>query len=273
MVIFLTSSIISFYVLVVWYGWWHFGPAKTSRQRSYVITLLGSCIMTFCSLPILYRAMTSPDGFMSLFAPSPTWTIAVVAFFMTSLASDLGIGVIFYRNKINLLTGWIHHAAYILVLIYVIHHDLSRFFVGMCILELPTLSLSIGSVFPRYRYDYVFAAFYVPTRIGFHAFMLGYTFVNVRPVVVDVTLGLTVLFPLHCYWFYGFVLQQKRLGAKRLAAASSPRTTTMQPREQALDVASLVSPATLDPKRSISPLVCTTIDLPIDSGAHATLVY
>ena len=198
------SCIGSFVFLIAWYSLWHFGRQSSERERSFAVTLASSFVMTCCSIPVLYYAYQA--GFASLLMPVSRegydWTLVATCFFMTSLAMDLCLGVLFYRSKINILTGWVHHTAYIILLTWVIYVHLTRFFIAMCILELPTLCLSIGWVFPFLRHDYLFASFYVPTRIGFHAFMIKISW----PFKTEVVAALLALFPLHLYWFYGMLL-------------------------------------------------------------------
>ncbi|KAG2222426.1 hypothetical protein INT45_009438 [Circinella minor] len=203
------SCISSFVFLIAWYSLWHFGGRSSERERSFAVTLISSFVMTCCSIPVLYHAYQA--GFASLLMPvsreAYDWTLVATCYFMTSLAMDLCLGVLFYRSKVNILTGWVHHTAYIILLSWVIYVRLNRFFVAMCILELPTLCLSIGWVFPFLRHDYLFATLYVPTRIGFHAFMITISW----PFKTEVVAALLALFPLHLYWFYGFICQQKRI--------------------------------------------------------------
>ncbi|KAI8142977.1 hypothetical protein BJV82DRAFT_612984 [Fennellomyces sp. T-0311] len=202
------SCISSFLFLIAWYALWHFGGyAQSERQRAFTVTLLTSIVMTLCSIPILYQA--SIEGYSSLMVPysDTTFTLAATCFFITSLVTDLAVGTCFYRAKINLLTGWIHHTFYTVLLVIAVRHHYTRLFVAMCILELPTVWLSIGSVFPSLRRDHLFAALYVPTRIGFHLFMVVVSW----PFQSEATAALALVYPLHLYWFYGFIMQQKRI--------------------------------------------------------------
>ncbi|KAI9261424.1 hypothetical protein BDA99DRAFT_560302 [Phascolomyces articulosus] len=238
------SFISSFVFLIAWYSLWHFGRRSSERERSFVITLMSSFIMTSCSIPVLFHAYQA--GFASLLMPESLegydWTLVATCFFMTSLAMDLCLGVLFYRSKINFLTGWVHHTAYLVLLTWVIHVHLNRFFVAMCILELPTLCLSFGWVFPKLRHDYLFASLYVPTRIGFHAFMIKISW----PFKTEAVAALLALFPLHLYWFYGFICQQRRIRKEGSRRNSSISTTIMPDLKQPLlqsDEVSVKGPA------------------------------
>lgn len=115
---------------------------------------------------------------------------------------DLSLGMIYYRNKIGLLTGWIHHITYIIVLIWAISNQFCSIFIMMCILEVPTFLLALGSMRVRLRRDALFAASFVLTRILFHAYAILSAW-NMELRFGPVVNALTIFFPVHCYWFLG----------------------------------------------------------------------
>lgn len=202
-----TTALCSFLLLVAWFSLWHLtGLVQTERQRAYVLTLLSSAIMTLSSVPLVWEILTTPNGFQQLLPTTDGndywWTIAATTFFMTFLVTDLAVGSIFYRSKIQVLTGWIHHIAYVGLLIWVIRNHYTPVFVAMCLLEAPTLMLALGSVFKSLRRDYVFAALFVPTRIVFHGYMIADVSFR-KPFYWGICIALCITFALHCYWFYG----------------------------------------------------------------------
>ncbi|KAL1935101.1 hypothetical protein VTP01DRAFT_4241 [Rhizomucor pusillus] len=220
-----TTALCSFLLLVAWFSLWHLtGLVQTERQRAYVLTLLSSAIMTLSSVPLVWEILTTPNGFQQLLPTTDGndywWTIAATTFFMTFLVTDLAVGSIFYRSKIQVLTGWIHHIAYVGLLIWVIRNHYTPVFVAMCLLEAPTFMLALGSVFKSLRRDYVFAALFVPTRIVFHGYMIADVSFR-KPFYWGICIALCITFALHCYWFYGFILQQKRLSTQKQAVAAA----------------------------------------------------
>ncbi|ORX54125.1 hypothetical protein DM01DRAFT_1335979 [Hesseltinella vesiculosa] len=114
-----------------------------------------------------------------------------------------------YPDKIEILTGWIHHLTYLALLTWVVQQGYSSVFVTMCVLETPTFFLALGSVHRPLRMDYVFASTFFLTRILFHAYMITSAFsaLGLHPI----PFALSLFFPVHCFWFYGFIQQQRRL--------------------------------------------------------------
>ncbi|KAJ3553142.1 hypothetical protein NM688_g3774 [Phlebia brevispora] len=128
--------------------------SQTQRQKSWVLTAFSSAIMTSLSLPFVanwYGRGTLISG--------GRYAEYGCTFFVAYLLCDLAIGSMHYRSSISLLTGWIHHIVYILLItLVVIPYNFSSLFALCCILELPTFILAIGSLDAAYRNDYVFAA-------------------------------------------------------------------------------------------------------------------
>lgn len=197
----IATSIISATVFSIWFGLWHKTEiARTEKERAYVCTLLSSSITSICSLPLVYRLLTNGGDLLEILSYR-TWTVLATTFFMTFLIMDLCIGVLFYKSKIDILTGWIHHITYLITLTWAIHNQYSSIFIMMCVLEIPTFLLALGSVRSHLRRDYLFAGTFLLTRILFHAYAIlcAWQIKPFGPVVNT----LTLFFPLHCFWFYG----------------------------------------------------------------------
>ncbi|KAI9008993.1 hypothetical protein CLU79DRAFT_775580 [Phycomyces nitens] len=194
-------------VFIGWYLIWHYsGYIKTIRQRAYVLSLLSSFTTTLASLPLVWDVIKNNGDIQVLMLPERQWPIAVTTFFLTFLTLDLVIGSVFYRSKIELLTGWIHHIVYFGTLLWVIQHKYCSVFITMCVLEAPTFLLALGSINKRLRHDYLFAAAFVTSRILFHAYMIYNAHLFMPYGHISGTLF--AFFPLHCYWFYGKLISR-----------------------------------------------------------------
>jgi hypothetical protein len=207
------TSLLSATAFGSWFAFWYKSNlARTERERAYVCTLLSSSITSIASLPLVYTLLTNHGQLAEILAYR-TWTVIATTFFMTFLIMDLVIGSIFYRNKVELLTGWIHHITYLCVLTWAISNQYTAVFIMMCLLELPTFILAIGSVRSYLRRDYLFASTFVLTRIMFHAYAI-WTAYKMEPFG-PVMLALSAFFPIHCFWFYGmsgFSFKEKEKG-------------------------------------------------------------
>lgn len=198
----LASVFVSTGVLVAWYNVWHTkGWATTDRQKAYVLSLFSSFVTTIASVPLIIQMWQ--DGWdLQVIIAERWWTVVLSAFFATFLFLDLAIGVVFYRRKIDVLTGWIHHTAYMFTMAWILKNRLSSIFITMCALEAPTFLLALGSINSKLRHDYAFAFLFVNTRILFHAHMIFATY-RCESISNGPTIALCTFFPLHCYWFSG----------------------------------------------------------------------
>ncbi|KAI8380279.1 hypothetical protein BD560DRAFT_444618 [Blakeslea trispora] len=231
----LSTGFISSIIFLSWFRYWHKNNlARTERERAYVCTLLSSSLTSLSSIPLVITLITHGGDLHEVLAYR-TWTVLVTTFFMTFLVMDLSIGIVFYRNKIELLTGWIHHLTYLATLTWAIHQQYTGVFVMMCCLELPTFVLALGSVRSQLRRDYVFAAAFLLTRIIFHMYAMqcAWTMQSFGPVFI----ALSAFFPVHCFWFYGFIKQQIRLARnKKTATTYHINTTVTNPTTSSLTI-------------------------------------
>ncbi|SAM05358.1 hypothetical protein [Absidia glauca] len=159
--------------------------------------------------------------------------VALTTFFLTFLVWDLVVGVCRYRSKIDPLTGWVHHTAYFCMLMWVLQQQYSPLFMALCVMELPTFFLSVGSIHTPWRHDYLFAATFVATRIVFHGSCLVGA-VRTFGISSSITLALAAVLPVHIHWFVGFIEQQKRLYRQKVA--EQIKITTEMPPRRSLEV-------------------------------------
>jgi hypothetical protein len=185
-----------------WYVVWdRFVP--TEKQRAYVLCLLSSTIMTVGALPYFIHLLHAGlDGVLQ--QQQGDTAVALTTFFLTFLVWDLVVGVCRYRSKIDPLTGWVHHTAYFCMLMWVLQQQYSPLFMALCVMELPTFFLSVGSIHTPWRHDYLFAATFVATRIVFHGSCLVGA-VRTFGISSSITLALAAVLPVHIYWFVGKV--------------------------------------------------------------------
>lgn len=195
---------------------------RSRRQRAWILTFFASAVMTIGSLPTLFSFL-----FNSRFNLSnhPTQYIDIdvylCCFFMAYLIMDLFIGMIHYRDQIYLLSGWIHHLSYSVLMIFLIKKNLTTSFVMLGIMELPTFVLSVGHIWKSLRNDMLFGLLFFSTRIIYHGAML-YQFYRNYPVEGPWWLIVAGVYPLHIYWFNGWINQQKR-HKKKKSSESIPR--------------------------------------------------
>ncbi|KAG1726684.1 hypothetical protein EDB19DRAFT_1751940 [Suillus lakei] len=193
----------SFLTLIVAYH--VFAPlCSTVKQRSWILTTISSAVMSLSSLPLFFQYVDFRGDLRGI--RSTFWTESTGRFFQAYLVADLLMGVIYYRSKINLLTGWIHHTLYIFIVEYASRMGWSHLFTLCAVMEVPTFVLAIASLNPRFRSDVVFALSFFVTRIVLHLFLCASMVVS-RHTVTNDSYGpgviMACVFPLHAFWFYG----------------------------------------------------------------------
>lgn len=170
------------------------------KRLSWVLTFTSSLICTLVSIPFVIRFIYSGMD-MALLSKDSAFHTGFICFFISYLVLDLVLGSIYYRQRITLVTGWIHHMFYIVALFWLLRLKIASLFTVASILELPTLILAAGSMKHEWRSDYLFGSTFFALRLVAHAWMMvalkryhriGYIWI----------LAL-IIYPLHMYWFYG----------------------------------------------------------------------
>lgn len=181
--------------------------ATSEKQVSWLLTFMSSTGLTLASIPRFYKFWSSGWDIQS-FQVDHTFDTMVLCYFVSYLILDMTLGSIYYKGQLNLLTGWIHHSVYTFMTVYFLCHRLGGFFVVASILELPTLIMALGCLWSNLRSDYLFASTFFTFRLVFHAFMIKTLKQNHH--IQTLWIVAASIFPLHLFWFYGFILQQKR---------------------------------------------------------------
>lgn len=198
----------------------------TVKQRSWILTTISSAVMSIASLPLAWEYLASGFDLMSV-QRSNMWTYCASRFFQAYLIADISMGLLYYRSKVNILTGWIHHTVYVFIVEYAIRKKWSYIFCLCAVMEIPTFVLASASINPRLRSNAVFATSFFLTRIVLHA-AFGVSLIARRAQVTDGSLGpgiiMACIFPLHVFWFSGsvknFVKQSESKPETRVAVVT-----------------------------------------------------
>jgi len=182
---------------------------STPKQLSWVLTSVASAGMTIASLPFMWDYLTSGGNVQSV-RTLPVLSLAVNRFFQAYLTADLMMGAAYYRAQVALVTGWIHHIVYILIVEMAIRCSWAHIFCLCASMELPTFILAISSLYPRLRSNVVFALAFFATRIMLHIVLcISYLFPKNREHATKgsfvPSILLACIFPLHALWFRGCI--------------------------------------------------------------------
>jgi hypothetical protein len=120
------------------------------------------------------------------------------------------LGISYYPDCMDPITGWFHHSLYAFLLLFVIGWEKEGIFLVAGIQELPTLILSLGYLYKPWRQDRLFGLTFFLTRIVFHFFPLTWFIYRAWPEITSFWITPLLVVPLHFYWFGKWVRQQIR---------------------------------------------------------------
>lgn len=201
---------------------------KQQKKRAWILTTFNGGITTLLSLPYLSDLFFSGFDFHKVRHRLPL-THAGCAFFIVYLASDLGLGSIYYRKLINLSSGWIHHTVYVGLFAFWVHKGWAHIAMMASIFELPTFIMGIASIHPPLRSNNAFTSTFLLTRVVLHAALLcaACTPHGRAAPGIDGSWGpcisMAVTLPMHLWWGYKCILSVRRRMHKRKLAAKAER--------------------------------------------------
>lgn len=151
---------------------------KLRRIRSWYLTL---------PISIVFGYVLGPSYMMQLVVALLDGPPAVVAFLTTENAVargaamcicaffvlDLVVGVIEYRDKLQMSTGWVHHSLYYVLYTYLYSIGGTQYLIAGACCEIPTSIMALGTIFPALRNDIAFGLTFFVTRICWFVLLLA----------------------------------------------------------------------------------------------------
>ncbi|KAG0032765.1 hypothetical protein BGZ82_006396 [Podila clonocystis] len=172
----------------------------------------------------------------SRFTPSDSLVgQTAVVFFLMYLVCDLVLSLVYYREQVSFLTGWFHHALYMVISIHTLKVRNAHSFASYLIIEVPTFFMGLGHLHKPLRHDMVFGGLFIAFRIVFD-FVLTHELVKNRPEMGGVTKAFQLFKSvMHAKFLVDWISQQRRLrrsmakeaAIARAVKASSPVTPRM----------------------------------------------
>ncbi|GAA97274.1 uncharacterized protein L969DRAFT_100910 [Mixia osmundae IAM 14324] len=210
------------------------------RKRSWIITTLAAAITTAVSLVYVRDWLAS--GFdVARVHRRAALSDTLTTFFSAYLTTDCVLGMIFYRPCFSLVTGWIHHGAYMALIAYISPLGWSHIFALGSFMELPTCILGASTIWPAVRNDIAFAAVFFATRLLFHGVLIASyatqygqthgTHTGIKTLVPALCLSGAV--PLHIWWFTASVRGIRRRARQTASTSVSAATTPSAEKDEA----------------------------------------
>ena len=195
-----------------------------ARARSWLISLLVSAVMTAASLPTFSAVLASDDaGFVALTHAETPVTRGASIFFAVATALDLAVGRAEYPQELGLVSGYVHHLAFVALAYLPLTTRSCSAFVALCVAELPTLVLALGSVVPALRSDVGFGASFFLLRVCFTSAALAWFWrlATLRYVVATTAFSVLLNAVFFVNWVRGMMRRrQRRQGADDEAGAA-----------------------------------------------------
>jgi hypothetical protein len=116
------------------------------------------------------------------------------------LLMDLFVGIIEYRQKLDLLSGWVHHICYVIFLSIIYQYGWSNSFASCLICEVPTLAIAFGNICVNRRLsNKLIAIVFFLTRIVWCIIIAGMLIIYGEGYIRQIT-SLFILL-LHSWWY------------------------------------------------------------------------
>ena len=186
---------------------------QTQIQKSWILTTASSVVMTTASLPFLYTYFQYHSN-LSLFPLLNSFASTLFcAYFCSYLVMDMFFGYYVYPDNIDIVTGWVHHCIYLVLIPMVIYVKVPGAFLVVSFMELPTIFLAIGFLNSQYKSELLFGASFFVTRLLFHVYFATHVMIVWPDRFVLILMSISTL-PLHIFWFFKWVQRQIRLNGR-----------------------------------------------------------
>jgi hypothetical protein len=238
-----------------------FFPEDTKRM-SWSITLLNSLVCSVGS--ILYMWKKLPSEFFSfgthkesIFHGRDNVSAMACLLFGIGNVVDLLIGIVFYRDRLQILSTFVHHPVFAFISFYAITGNFvgkqfNPFSQGLmwCLLEeIPTFILALGSVFPSFRMDLLFGISFFILRIVFHGYCTSYAILSKADIPILAFMSMSMIF--HVIWFYQWVVGYRNRKKHVISAAVAPTGKKHTALPKAIRTTDTTSPLLAPPRNHI----------------------
>ena len=178
---------------------------ETPKRAAWVLTLLTAWLIAPCSFPYVRDYFWNWDEAAN-FTADPLSRF-LVTFFLTFLVMDIVRCQLHYKNEMGFVEGWFHHSCYLGFFGWLLYEGWTVGILTTMPLEVPTVVLATGRVFPGLRQDLLFGISFLIFRIVYHSFLLYRWYHMVSPPTRLWPYPAFILL-LHFYWFHGWVKGQ-----------------------------------------------------------------
>ena len=187
---------------------------KTPEKAAWIISSVNSFILSCVGIWKLYYIIFEAKGSISneVMYSYDFVSLQACKLFVCSNVLDLVFGSLFYPKQMELLSGWIHHCVYCVIMYNILKDGASSLFAFLFVVEIPTFIKALGLIYTNLRSDILFGTTFFVFRIVFHVYYSYQLFVNdYQHIYWKISCLVLVI---HSYWMYLWFLGMKRRNLK-----------------------------------------------------------
>jgi hypothetical protein len=192
---------------------------RVERSKAWILSLLNAVVLTLNGLRFIPFMLKYPLAHSSGDTPAvrAAWLLEnetddaigrfVCVYFSSFMILDLIVGLVDYRKQIDLVSGYIHHALYLLLMFIALTSHWCTAVSVHHVLELPTLILALGSVFPALRADLAMGVTFFATRILINIWSVWQHCSWSPEAHPSWPWVVCPALAMHSYWFFGWAMR------------------------------------------------------------------
>ena len=198
-------------------------PEEWAKSRAWLLTFASALCLSVVGTPLATQLTVASDvDFVAVTHSDGGVSREALIFFAVEMILDLAIGSLDYPGHLDMLSGWAHHTFFLLVSQPTLAYGASGFFLGITVIEFPTLLLAVGSLYRPWRVDLPFGVSFFLLRIVYTTYYFVRLVLISRLRMLPAFVAIALL--LNAFWFRSWLVSYAKLRSKR-AAGSAPSGT------------------------------------------------
>ena len=201
------------------------GPERAGR-RSWVLTGVNSAVTAALACPGAWGVVGSGWDVAVVEGGGPASRLAVTVF-LAYLLCDAAVGAVDYRQKVSFWLGWVHHAAYTVLCLHLMHANRTNAMSMFLLEEVPTAILALGRTGLMEGGDAAFGVSFVALRVLFHCYATRQLYVlRGHATLGNYWLASLAAFALNIHWLWAWGRSVARRRAGKAGGDGGGATTT-----------------------------------------------
>ena len=186
----------------------------TIKGKAWIIMLISSSTLSIFGLYYVVYAEIYQKWNSQFIYNEDYFSRCILLFFLASNVMDLVIGIFQYPKFLDPFSTIAHHIFYISFITILLSHHYSQGFILCFFMEVPTVILSIGTVWKHLRSDILFGVTFLLTRIIYNIILIyKLAVIGYEGWIWKIC---SLVLCLHLYWFSKWVKQYgKKLSGRK----------------------------------------------------------